>query len=227
LNNETAILIFANSAKVEGLNKPFQHAAVLFQELNSEIEAKVKRTKLPYFVISEAQQKGNTFGERFTNAIQLILDKGFEKVITVGNDTPHLQISHINTAYKKLKSNTLVLGPSLDGGFYLIGITKKLFYANKFKNLPWQTSQLREGIVNLPSFKKAKVTFLQTLQDVDTVSDVKTIVDSFRSISTVLKYILLQIITFAKTTTISKFQSFRPKVITIHYNKGSPDIFLA
>lgn len=222
MNNKTAILVFVNSAKTEGLNKPFQHSAVLFQELNTEIEAKVKRTKLPFFIVSEAQQKGKTFGERFTNAIQLVLDKGFDNIITVGNDTPHLKASHLKAAYQKLKTNTLVLGPSKDGGFYLMGISKKLFNAKNFINLPWQTSKLKQRIVNLLSFKKVEVSFLETLQDIDTVLDAKNIVDSFKSISTLLKSILLAIITSAKAKTTQLFQFIRLNLNALNYNKGSP-----
>ena len=227
MTNKTAILIFANSAKAEGLNKPFPHAAVLFQELNTQIEAKVKQTKLPYFIVSETQQIGNTFGERFTNAIQSVFNKGFDNVITVGNDTPHLKVSHINSAYKKLKTNTLVLGPSQDGGFYLMGISKEQFNAKQFKTLPWQSSKLRQRITNLLSLKSIKVSLLETLTDIDTFSDAKKITDSFRSISTLIKSILLLIITSAKAKTTHIFQFLKLNLTALNYNKGSPFIFSA
>jgi len=225
LTNKTAILIFANSAKAEGLNKPFQKSAVLFQALNTEIEAKVKQTQLPYFLVSEKQQIGSTFGERFTNAIQSVFNKGFDNIITVGNDTPHLKANHINKAYKKLKTDSLVLGPSQDGGFYLMGISKKLFDAKNFINLPWQTSKLRERIINLLSFKKVNVSILETLNDIDTVSDAKTLSERFRSVSTLIKSILLLIITSAKAKTIHLFQFLKLNLISSNYNKGSPFIF--
>ncbi|CAN0575163.1 unnamed protein product, partial [Ectocarpus sp. 12 AP-2014] len=63
----------------------------VFETLTKETLRKVKRTKQPYFHISEKEQTGNSFGERFTNAIQTVFDKGYEHIITVGNDTPQLK----------------------------------------------------------------------------------------------------------------------------------------
>ena len=225
MTNKTAILIFANSAKKESLNKPFQHAAVLFQELNTQIESKVKQTKLPYFIVSENLQIGNTFGERFTNAIQSIFNKGFDNVITVGNDTPHLKTSHINSAHKKLKTNNLVLGPSQDGGFYLMGISKEQFNAKHFRALPWQNSKIRQGITNLLSLKEVEVSLLETLNDIDSALDVKNIINSFRNLSTLIKSILLLIITSAKAKTTHKTQFLELNLTSLHFNKGSPYIF--
>jgi len=225
LTNKTAILIFANSAKAEGLNKPFKKSTVLFEALNTEIEAKVKQTQLPYFIVSESQQVGYSFGERFTNAIQSIFNKGFDNIITIGNDTPHLTAGHINIAHQKLKSNALVLGPSQDGGFYLMGISKKLFNAKNFINLPWQTSQLRERIIKLLSFNKIDVLLLETLTDIDCILDAKKIKDSFRSISTLIKNILLKIITSAKAKKKYLFQILKLNLISSNYNKGPPIIF--
>ena len=225
MTNKTAILIFANSAKAEGLNKPFKKSTVLFEALNTEIEAKVKQTQLPYFIVSESQQVGYSFGERFTNAIQSIFNKGFDNIITIGNDTPHLTAGHINIAHQKLKSNALVLGPSQDGGFYLMGISKKLFNAKNFINLPWQTSQLRERIIKLLSFNKIDVLLLETLTDIDCILDAKKIKDSFRSISTLIKNILLKIITSAKAKKKYLFQILKLNLISSNYNKGPPIIF--
>jgi len=74
--NNTAILVFANSAKAEMQIKPIRKGAVLFDKLTQETLQKVKKTGLPYFHISEQEQKGKTFGERFTKAIQTVFENG-------------------------------------------------------------------------------------------------------------------------------------------------------
>lgn len=227
MRQKTAILIFANSAKAEGLNKPFKKSTVLFNALNSQIKNKVKQTNLPYFIITEKEQIGDTFGSRFTNAIQFVFNKGFDNIITVGNDTPHLQKKHILEANRKLKSNnnSLVLGPSQDGGFYLMAIKKSLFNSKDFLNLPWQTASLNNRILKLLALKKVKISLLESLIDIDSTKDAITILNSFRNLPVLIKNILFQIIASAKTIANFQFQFFKPIKNTSNYNKGSPFIF--
>ena len=84
MNKGTAILIFANSAEFEAVQKPFRSSETLFDALNEQTIKIVEKTGLPYFHFSEKNQYGATFGERFANAIQSIYDKGFQTVITIG-----------------------------------------------------------------------------------------------------------------------------------------------
>lgn len=225
MKKNTAILIFANSAEREGLNKPFSQSAHLFKALNTGIQEKTKKTNLPYYIISETQQFGNTFGERFTNAIESIFKKGFDNIITVGNDTPHLNTSHILEAQKKLETNSLVLGPSQDGGFYLMGINKSVFNAKLFVNLPWQSSILNQHIFNLFSLKKVDIACLETLIDIDNVLDIKKVINSFKNLSINIRKILLKIITSAKAKSKHILQFLKLNTVSTSRNKGSPIVF--
>ncbi|WP_452601756.1 TIGR04282 family arsenosugar biosynthesis glycosyltransferase [Pontimicrobium sp. MEBiC06410] len=220
--HNTAILVFANSAKTEGIYKPFKQSAELFNVLNAQIQHKVKQTGLPYFIISEKQQQGHNFGTRFTNAIQSVFNKGFDNVITIGNDTPHLQTAHIIAAEKKLQNTALVLGPSLDGGFYLMGISKTHFNAETFLNLPWQTRALRQTILKLVALKTIDVALLETLSDIDSVSDAKAILNSHKTLSIAVKVILLSI-TASKKEDHKQHEGITNRhVYKLYYNKGSP-----
>jgi len=131
MNKKIAILIFANSAEYEAKQKPFQSSEVLFDVLNAQILKVVKNTGLPYFLSSEKNQIGATFGERFTNAIESIYNRGFEAVVTIGNDTPHLQTKHILTAVHQLKQNDIVLGKITLANFK---ITKKYIKVSLIKS---------------------------------------------------------------------------------------------
>jgi len=169
MNKKIAILIFANSAEYEAKQKPFQSSEVLFDVLNAQILKVVKNTGLPYFLSSEKNQIGATFGERFTNAIESIYNRGFEAVVTIGNDTPHLQTKHILTAVHQLKQNDIVLGPSKDGGFYLMGLKQSYFNNETFLKLPWQTSRLQRSISRLVSSNHINLSYLETLSDIDSI----------------------------------------------------------
>lgn len=223
MNNKTAILIFANSAKQEALSKPFKSSVELFDALHHQTMQKVKNTGVPFIIYSEKEQVGTSFGERFTNAIQSVFNKGYTQIITIGNDTPHLQSRQIIQAIEQLKTNNIVLGPSLDGGFYLMGLRKSQFNRNTFLNLPWQTSRLTRSISRLITAKKIRLVMLEVLSDIDSLADVKSILDSAKSLSKPIKLLLLSILSEAKTQIIFSAIHINNRALLHHFNKGSPN----
>ncbi|PVW17328.1 TIGR04282 family arsenosugar biosynthesis glycosyltransferase [Marixanthomonas spongiae] len=226
MNNNTAILIFANSAQQERIAKPFRKSADLFGTLNKQTLAKVKKTGLPYFCFSEKEQTGNTFGERYVNAIQSIYNKGFDRIITLGNDTPHLQTRHIVETAKKLQENPIVLGPSKDGGYYMMGLRKSHFDSTLFLKLPWQTSNLNRKITLLFRSKNIQIEWLETLTDIDSVSDVEIILNSFRRLSYSLKKLLSNLLISEKILFEVTPLPFQKTLQKTPFNKGSPSIAL-
>jgi glycosyltransferase A (GT-A) superfamily protein (DUF2064 family) len=222
LSNKTALLIFANSGQQEAFAKPFKSSALLFEELNAQTLKKVKASGLPYFHSSEKEQVGNSFAERFTNAIESIYARGFTNVISIGNDTPHLKTRHILFAVQQLETHDVVLGPSLDGGFYLMGLKKSQFNADKFLGLPWQTSQLSQSMYRLIQFKAIRLYKLEMLSDIDNVADLTSILQSEKQISSSLKIIVLHIISIVKKTEEFCLFHYNYSFPTSYFNKGSP-----
>ena len=136
--DRTAILIFANSSKEEMKYKAIPKGNILFDVLTEHTLNTARKTGLPYFLMSEKEQIGSSFGERFVNAISSIFELDFDMVITIGNDTPQLKSSDIVRASKLLGAKKSVLGPSRDGGFYLMGIHKSQFDAKTFRECTCQ-----------------------------------------------------------------------------------------
>lgn len=220
----TAVLIFANSSQEEMQYKTLQRGEVLFDSLTNTVIRKVKQSKLTYFHVSEKHQKGNSFGERFSNAVQNIFDKGFDKVITVGNDTPHLKTTHITTAAKALADGKTVIGPSLDGGFYLMGVHKSDFNKEKFLKLPWQKCNLLKSLLDILQETACHIFQLPTFRDIDTVKDVLSLVNYIKSIS-----ISIQRLFALCLQAIQQFlllaEDFHFSVLLQNpFNKGSPKI---
>jgi hypothetical protein len=224
LKNTTAILIFANSAENDSERKSFLSREV-FIELNNQTLKTVEKSGIEYYHFSEKNQVGNSFGERFSNAIEAIFNKGFKNVITIGNDTPHLKTRHLIDALHQLEKNELVLGPSKDGGFYLMGIQKAHFYKETFLKLPWQTNRLQKSIAIISSAKKLKTYFLELLFDIDSKEDINSIINSFKSISASILKLLLQLFLVDKKSFIYKQHTFYNLVFSAYFNKGSPLIF--
>nr|WP_298792893.1 DUF2064 domain-containing protein [uncultured Allomuricauda sp.] len=222
----TAILIFANSAEEDARHKTSVSNPLLFQELTSNTLQIVKKTGLPFFHFTEKEQRGNSFGQRFSNAIQSIYDKGYENVITVGNDSPELTAHHLIEANKQLKLGKTVLGPALDGGFYLMGLHYSNFDARLFQKLPWQRVGLFSKISQLLGTNNSALFTLPMLRDIDILEDISVLLSRFRRIPNTVFKILATLI----KRNVRFFEMHIPKqemhFITFSFNKGSPSLLL-
>lgn len=118
------------------------------------------------------QQHGKTIGERMNHAMKYVLKMGYEQIILTGSDIPNLNTSTIQAAFNQMRD--VVLGPSPDGGYYLVGCTQSIDLTPIFEtNIGWGKSEvLKETLRLLTDFD---VTLLASLQDIDYPSDLKGI----------------------------------------------------
>lgn len=68
-------------------------------------------------------QRGNDLGQKMENAFADAFALGYENVILTGTDIPELKADSVNSAFEMLDSCDIVLGPTSDGGYYLIGMS--------------------------------------------------------------------------------------------------------
>ncbi|MEM8713230.1 MAG: TIGR04282 family arsenosugar biosynthesis glycosyltransferase [Planctomycetota bacterium] len=90
-------------------------------------------------------QRGGDLGERIQGAFADAFAGGAERVVVMGMDTPHLPPGRIDHAFEELRGGAdLALGPTEDGGYYLIGLTSPFesAHASLFKDVPWSTSDV-------------------------------------------------------------------------------------
>ena len=114
-------------------------------------------------------QFGDDLGAKMEYAFQTAFENNYEKVLLIGSDLYDLEPSHINEAFEKLKNKDVVIGPALDGGYYLVGLKKN--YPEIFKNKRWGTSSVRKD--TLKNLEKVDVHLLPILNDVDVVEDIE------------------------------------------------------
>lgn len=69
-------------------------------------------------------QSGGDLGERMYRAIADVLGRGYEKCVLIGSDIPTVKPGCIEGAFQKLDEADIVFGPSVDGGYYLVGMKK-------------------------------------------------------------------------------------------------------
>ncbi|MDA9334682.1 TIGR04282 family arsenosugar biosynthesis glycosyltransferase [Flavobacteriaceae bacterium] len=114
-------------------------------------------------------QKGTDLGARMQMAFETAFKDSYEKVVIVGSDLFDLKPIHIEKAFEALENHDVVLGPSLDGGYYLLGMTKR--HPFLFKNKQWGTDSVLES--TLKDLKEHNVTLLEALNDIDTFEDLQ------------------------------------------------------
>ncbi|GAB5416406.1 MAG: TIGR04282 family arsenosugar biosynthesis glycosyltransferase [Crocinitomicaceae bacterium] len=116
-------------------------------------------------------QQGESLGDRMKHAFQQGFDAGYERIIGVGADLPDLSAEVMQEGLAALEDNDSVFGPSEDGGYYLIGMRSMI--PQIFENKPWSTDGLLELTVNELNSLGFSCTQLRTLNDVDTIDDLK------------------------------------------------------
>jgi hypothetical protein len=111
------------------------------------------------------KQQGNDLGQRMHNAFKFAKANKFSKTVIIGSDSPDLPEGFIEAAFRKLDETDVVLGPSLDGGYYLVGMKSLCLVI--FKGIKWSSDKVLAATVDrLKRFNK-DVTVLNKWCDVD------------------------------------------------------------
>ena len=116
-------------------------------------------------------QIGENLGEKMKNAFIEAFSMKFERVLLVGSDIPDLPLEFIDEAFKSLDEKDAVIGPSVDGGYYLIGFKDKTFLPRAFEKIPWGTERVFDETMKVLENQKLTVHALQPLRDIDTIDD--------------------------------------------------------
>lgn len=114
-------------------------------------------------------QIGNDLGEKMKNSFKKIFELGADRGIIIGTDIPDLNSKIINEAIISLDKTDIVIGPSLDGGYYLLGM--KNFYPSIFEEITYSTDQVLKRTLQKIESLNVNVSSLITLQDIDTEGD--------------------------------------------------------
>ena len=120
-------------------------------------------------------QRGEDLGERMKNGFTEALAMNFKRVVLIGSDIPGLPLAFIEEAFRSLEEKDAVIGPSLDGGYYLIGFKDKKFSPQAFKGIPWSTERVFEETMKILKREGLMVHTLQPRRDIDTIEDLKNL----------------------------------------------------
>ncbi len=102
--------------------------------------------------------------------------KNTKNIIFIGTDLPDLCHMDLLNTLAKLKKNDLILGPSNDGGYWLIAFSDKLLSSNlylPFINIKWSSQDVLKQTINNISSRNLKHDFLHKKIDIDTIKDIE------------------------------------------------------
>jgi rSAM/selenodomain-associated transferase 1 len=114
-------------------------------------------------------QEGKDLGERMSNAFSNVFNLGFKNLSIIGSDCYELTANHIKDSFLQLEKHDVVIGPSKDGGYYLLGMKK--LHSELFNNKNWGCDDVLQNTIDNLNQHKLKFIELPALNDIDTIKD--------------------------------------------------------
>jgi uncharacterized protein len=121
------------------------------------------------------EQVGDDLGARMKNIFLNLFREGCRRVILVGSDIPDLTGDFIKEAFLRLGEGNAVIGPALDGGYFLIGFAREGFLPDIFEGIEWGSSGVFGATMRVFEKRERQVSVLSPWSDVDTVADLKAL----------------------------------------------------
>ena len=117
---------------------------------------------------------GDGFGARFRCAVDGALGLGYAHVIAVGGDIAEIRVRHMTRALSLLaEGEALVIGPSPDGGFYLLGFCSSP--AKLLRSIPWRGPRALRALLQRCTEEGQRPVLLEPLADLDDAESVETL----------------------------------------------------
>ncbi|MGB3848428.1 MAG: TIGR04282 family arsenosugar biosynthesis glycosyltransferase [Tunicatimonas sp.] len=117
----------------------------------------------------KAQQREGDLGERMHEAFRQGFAQGYQRICIIGSDCYELSTTIIKQAFDQLATHDVVIGPSTDGGYYLLGMNR--LYSPLFTYKAWSTSTVKEDTLRDVTALHLRHFTLPTLTDVDDEDD--------------------------------------------------------
>jgi uncharacterized protein len=114
-------------------------------------------------------QVGNELGEKMQNAFETGFKSGYKSICIIGTDCLDLTGKIVDQAFRQLLSHDVVIGPAVDGGYYLLGMNS--LYPTVFKNKSWGRNTVLTETLHDLNVLRLRYCQLELLNDIDRVED--------------------------------------------------------
>jgi uncharacterized protein len=118
-------------------------------------------------------QSGSSLQERMVRIFEDLFGEGFQRVVVIGADVPHIPVEAVEDAFALLSATDVVLRPSCDGGYHLIGLAAA---GDLFSGITMGTDRVLRETVERAATMGLSVHCLAPSFDVDTIRDVKRLI---------------------------------------------------
>ena len=115
-------------------------------------------------------QQAGDLGRRMRSALFDALIEGSRRVVLLGTDIPGVNVEILAQAFAALREHDIVLGPSTDGGYWLMGLKRPI---DLFQQIDWSTPMVLDQTLALARRMGLTVHLLKFLSDVDTPEDLR------------------------------------------------------
>ena len=116
-------------------------------------------------------QEGRDLGQRMAHAFGTAFAQGARRVALIGSDVPACGREHVAEALRALDDHDVALGPTHDGGYYLIALDRPR--PELFRAIPWSTASVLPATAERAGALGLTVRMLEPLRDIDTLEDVR------------------------------------------------------
>jgi len=119
-------------------------------------------------------QKGDDLGQRMLHAFKQTSKRGAKQILLIGSDCPSIDEAIIEAGFAALQNHDLVLGPAVDGGYYLIGLQAleiTAVHKRLFSDISWGESTVLQQTVQRLEAGGLSCQFLPQLHDIDRPED--------------------------------------------------------
>jgi len=116
-------------------------------------------------------QEGTSLGERMSHAFEYLFARGFQNVILIGSDLPPIPHAFVHQSFALLRGGEahVVVGPSADGGYYLVGMNSPSCAI--FDGISWSRDDVLMRTLEKVTSLNLKYELLPSWYDIDTASD--------------------------------------------------------
>lgn len=146
---------------------------IYYTNLDEPSELQVLKDIFP-FAAGFLPQIGEDLGEKMHNALLRVLSLGYDACLLTGSDLPLMAARHLDSGFKALETADVTLGPTDDGGYYLVGLKKACY--ELFSNQKYGGGSVYESA--LKAISHSGQSFAQALpcSDVDTPEDLMELI---------------------------------------------------
>ena len=123
-------------------------------------------------------QTGEDLGERMKLSFLRCFSEGARSVVLIGSDIPDLPARIVDEAFLALDRNEAVIGPSVDGGYYLLGFKQDTFNGDVFMGLPWGAETVFQETMKILHMAGALVHLLPVWWDIDKPEDIAALIEN-------------------------------------------------